>query len=353
MAYTGNLKGCGAAFTAAPRWRACALHPIVRRSNYCEPVSLVRIFSLTILMIWAGACWAPPKILPPSEAVCAPGRHLVSAQATARNIKAETMTLTLAETLCGTPLSGTLEVRLAEHLLTRVPEDTPLLVSVITHRKIHGNPDLQPEPQGPQVTREQGVSPAVLSDRPEIRAVLAGPTDDHDAFLALLFPLLAQADPQLTELAVAELTLRPELIGALNASQREILLNLARSADTPPGAKRELLTAKQSSGEALLGDAVQAVSADLLENLPLTLDAASEYPSLVLTAIHLFQGPATDPKLTRWAACEHPGVLDRVLTRMVREAPQRASELISVQQARALIPPEMRRTLARHQRRLN
>ncbi|GAB4198473.1 MAG: hypothetical protein Tsb002_33410 [Wenzhouxiangellaceae bacterium] len=247
----------------------------------------------------------------------------------------------------------------AEHWRDQLMVGKTYVLGFISWQRQRHPKVLKPRPGGPVLMNLPGASPAIYQDHPGVRRLLSWPLDEAqyspEAMLPVIMSGLDSGDWQLQEFFLTELVTREPLHAHLTPEQRQRVAAMAADASVSPEARQLLLDLGDFLGEALTAQQRLGIARELIASQPLIQDPASDYPSLVRTALFTLeqQGDPTDvPVLSRWLRCEHTGLVEAALDAMQALDVVQLPGIISRQLDDTLISQPRRQALQSYQRRV-
>lgn len=211
---------------------------------------------------------------------------------------------------------------------------------------------------GAQLLVSPGLEPALLRDSEPNRAIFAWqPGADAQAArkrLPELLALLEARDTQLQNFALSEITLRPQLTDALDASARRALLRFAANGDANANARARLLQSAVTQPDAFGKDGWKDVAVNVLTTTPVRVQDVEGNASLVRFAFEFVERDrlAVDAAvLERWLTGDNAALAEMALLALRSQHARREMPALEQALSLSLLPAGTREFLLDHRRR--
>jgi len=176
--------------------------------------------------------------------------------------------------------------------------------------------------------------------------------------LNLLLTALKNNDPQLQNLAAAQITMEPELLQRIEPTDLPLIKALIANDQAAPAARAILLVAANRHPEQLGREWPTEMALTIITTTPIDLNLTKSLDSgeLVLSAFDMLATLSGDLPLasvTRWIGSANPGIAERALLIVRKQAPDQERAAIQRALDDSSLTPLTRQFLQDHLRRLN
>jgi len=215
---------------------------------------------------------------------------------------------------------------------------------------------------GPVLIVSEGLEPALFRDTAEVRKLLKLGRSEHGresrSSLDLLLAALKNNDPQLQNLAAAQITMEPELLQRIKPTDLPAIKTLVGNDQAHPAARAILLVAANRHPQQLGREWPAEMALAIITTTPIDLNLTKSLDSgqLVLSAFDMLATPSGDLPLasvTRWIGSSNPGIAERALLIVRKQSPDQERAAIQHALDDASLAPLTRQFLQDHLRRLN
>jgi len=215
---------------------------------------------------------------------------------------------------------------------------------------------------GPVLIVSEGLEPALFRDTAEVRKLLKLGRSEHGresrSSLDLLLAALKNNDPQLQNLAAAQITMEPELLQQIKPTDLPAIKTLVGNDQAHPAARAILLVAANRHPQQLGREWPAEMALAIITTTPIDLNLTKSLDSgqLVLSAFDMLATPSGDLPLasvTRWIGSSNPGIAERALLIVRKQSPDQERAAIQHALDDASLAPLTRQFLQDHLRRLN
>lgn len=212
------------------------------------------------------------------------------------------------------------------------------------------NPDksFKANPNGPAILSDLGLEPAVLPDRPELRSWFARKQLNapfNAAERSQLLAWLGDADPQVRQFAVAELTLGGQADNA--PATRTALLAFLADPNAPAAARALVLETAERGTTDYPRAQLYKVASELLAQLPteFRLDGRSEGALIAQMAFDIVHGQKQVPARERWLRSNVAPLAEVAYLQLKQHTPERAEQVLRQTLASSFLAPNTRELL--------
>lgn len=208
----------------------------------------------------------------------------------------------------------------------------------------------RPDPSGPALLNDLGIEPALLPDRPELRAWLSR-TKLKQPFSASeraqLLRWLDDPDPQVRQFAVAELSLgaQPDTTPTV----RTALLKFAADLDAPVSARALVMQTALRTPDYPRAQ-LYKLAGQLLGQLPVEFvnDGRIEGALLAQSALEVLYDQPVAPSRGRWLHSNVPPLAEMAYLQLRRHQPKQAERALRAALQQTLLTPATRELLLRY-----
>jgi hypothetical protein len=215
---------------------------------------------------------------------------------------------------------------------------------------------------GPVLIVSEGLEPALFRDTAEMRKLLKLGRSEHAlesrSSLDLLLAALKSDDPQLQNLAAAQITMEPELLQRIKPTDLPAIKALLANDRAHPAARARLLVAANRHPEQLGREWPAEMALAIITTTPIDLNLTKTLDSgeLVLSAFDIVSTLTSDlplASIVRWIGSTNPGIAERALLIVRKQAPDQERAAIQHALDDSSLAPLTRQFLQDHLRRLN
>jgi len=318
-------------------------------------------FFLTLLMLVQAA--NAERLQPPLELLYNPLNVLVSGKVDEINPQGRIVFARQDVLSAKTRPPELIDVRVPVQTLAEVKVGENYVLAYSNYVRDPRKPEaLIGSPVGPVLIVSEGLEPALFRDSAEVRKLLKLGRSEHGresrSSLDLLLAALKSDDPQLQNLAAAQITMEPELLQRIKPTDLPAIKTLVGNDQAHPAARAILLVAANRHPQQLGREwpAEMALAIITTTSIDLNLTKSLDSGQLVLSAFDMLATPSGDLPLasvTRWIGSSNPGIAERALLIVRKQSPDQERAAIQHALDDASLAPLTRQFLQDHLRRLN
>ena len=318
-------------------------------------------FFLTLLMLVQAA--NAERLQPPLELLYNPLNVLVSGKVDEINPQGRIVFARQDVLSAKTRPPELIDVRVPVQTLAEVKVGENYVLAYSNYVRDPRKPEaLIGSPVGPVLIVSEGLEPALFRDTAEVRKLLKLGRSEHGresrSSLDLLLAALKNNDPQLQNLAAAQITMEPELLQQIKPTDLPAIKTLVGNDQAHPAARAILLVAANRHPQQLGREWPAEMALAIITTTPIDLNLTKSLDSgqLVLSAFDMLATPSGDLPLasvTRWIGSSNPGIAERALLIVRKQSPDQERAAIQHALDDASLTPLTRQFLQDHLRRLN
>ncbi len=291
----------------------------------------VRLLSATLAFGVLLPAIANARAIPPPGMFLFRPEHVVVAAVVEARPGAGTLELRITETLSGHAESQRIVVNSSPAWLVDVRKGAHVLVGFTPYQRSQFQPKaVELRPEGPVIVSSTGLEPALFSDTPQARALIAAAHETSrnrsSAPLAQIIRGLGSDDRQIQNFCAAELSLRVELQQNLGNAERKQIADFLVDSSTHPAARALLLRAAAAAPDQFGADWPLVSALAILDSTPVdSVEAPPGFmPNLVYTAFEVLERAHRDVPLAtaqRWVYSGHAALMEAALLSIRRSEP--------------------------------
>jgi|GEM_PF-3063445 len=242
--------------------------------------------------------------------------------------------------------------KLAKNLVTNVK----YIIAYQTHRKFKENGSVKFEmyADGPRLIRVEGANPAIFRLNDKLKSQLQSTPgllkSEPLLFIQSIMRGIAEDDPKIQEFFVRELINWDGLHAKLSDQDWNQLFEVFNSSDVSVGSITALLENRSVVHNSIGVDRMGTKVVQWLENWSVDMDAASDTPNMVLTALNFAQANQLSewPLYSRWTRSNIPSVAEKALLILDQLNAPKTKELAMKRMQETMLSDESRRVLGRY-----